>query len=55
MSLVGTQAKLDGGSAAALAEVDVVLDCETVSLPRLAQVLGRLLLVPDVLRAVRLE
>ena len=55
VSLVGTQAKLDGGSAAALAEVDVVLDCETVSLPRLAQVLGRLLLVPDVLRAVRLE
>ena len=55
VSLVGTQAKLDGNAAVAMAEVDVLLDCETVSLPRLAQVLGQLLLVPDVLRAVRVE
>ena len=55
VSLVGTQAKLDGEAAVALAEVDVLLDCETMSLPRLALLLGRLLLVPDVLRAQRLE
>lgn len=54
VELVGTKAKLDGDSAVALAEVDVHLDCETVSLPRLAMVLGRLLLVPDVLRVTRL-
>ena len=55
VSLVGTQAQLDGASAAAMAEVDVLLDCETLSLPRLLETLGRILLIPDVLRAERLE
>ncbi len=55
VGLIGTKAKLDGESAAALAEVDVQLDCETVSLTRLALVLGKLLLVPDVLRVTRLD
>jgi len=55
VSLVGTQAQLDGTSAAAMAELDVLLDCETLSLPRLFEILGRLLLIPDVLGAVRLE
>ena len=55
VSLVRTQAQLDSGSAAALAEVDVLLECDTVSLKRLALVLGRLLLVPDVLRVARVE
>lgn len=55
VSLRATQAKLDSRSSAALAEVDVLLECETVSLPRLALVLGRLLLIPDVLRVARLE
>ena len=55
VSLVGTRAKLDGASAVAMAEVDVILECETVSLARLLIVLGQLLLVPDVLRASRFE
>ncbi len=55
LSLVGTQAKLDGASVAAMVEVDVLLECETVSLARLSLVLGRLRLVPDVLRACRLD
>jgi len=55
VELVGTKAQLDGDAAVALAEVDVQLDCETVSLTRLALVLGRLLLVPDVLRVTRLD
>jgi len=55
IALVGTQANLDGASAAAMTEVDVLLECETLSLPRLLQTLGRLLLVPDVLSAVRIE
>lgn len=55
VALVGTKAQLDGAAAVALAEVDVQLDCETVSLTRLALVLGRLLLVPDVLRVTRLD
>ena len=55
VSLVGTQAQLDGASAAAMAEVDVLLDCETLSLPRLLETLGRLLLIPDVFRAMRIE
>ena len=52
---MGTQAQIDGDSAAAMAEVDVLLDCETLSLSRLLETLGRLLLVPDVLRAARVE
>ena len=55
VGLVGTKAKLDGEAAVAVAEVDVQLDCETVSLTRLALVLGRLLLVPDVLGVTRLD
>lgn len=55
VDLVATQSKLDGASSAAMAEVDVLLECETLSLPRLLEVLGRLVLVPDVLRAVRFD
>lgn len=55
VSLSATQAKRDRNSTVALAEVDVLLECETVSLSRLSLVLGRLLLVPDVLRVARLE